>query len=73
MTNDELKPQAYQNNDKTIYKRPAKDWKDEGYMPYLFITPEGALGICSCGNVIVKSIEEWHQMAKQNQLLEGLG
>lgn len=33
MTNDELKPQAYQNNDKTIYKRPAKDWKDEGYMP----------------------------------------
>lgn len=64
---------AYQNNDKQIYKRPAKDWKEEGYTPTLFITPEGMLGIEVFGTVFVKTIEEWHHMAKQNKLLEGLG
>lgn len=65
--------EAQQNNDKTIYKRPAKDWKDEGYTPYLFITPEGALGISVGGMVYVKTIEEWHSIAKQNDLLKDLG
>ena len=65
--------QAYQNNDKTIYKVPNKDWKDEGYMPYLFITPEGALGMNVGGMVYVKRIEEWFSMAKQNDLLKDLG
>lgn len=65
--------EQYQNNDKTIYKVPPIDWKDEGYTPYLFITPEGALGICVGGMVYVRRIEEWHSMAKQNDLLKDIG
>lgn len=63
--------QGDQNNDKKIYTVPNKDWKDEGYMPYLFITPEGALGINVAGNVIVKRIEEWFSIAKQNEFKRG--
>jgi hypothetical protein len=65
--------QAYQNNDKTIYKVPNKDWKDEGYMPKLFITREGLLGIEVGGMVHVLPIETWHRMAKQEEMLKGLG
>lgn len=48
-----------QNNDKTIYTVPPKDWKDKGYTPKLFITQEEALGINVGGYVKVKPIEEW--------------
>ena len=61
------------NTDKTIYIVPPKDWKDKGYTPELFITAQGALGINVGGMVYVRTIEEWHRMARQERLLEGLG
>jgi hypothetical protein len=62
--------QAYENTDRTLYTEPNKDWKDEGYMPKIFVTKEGSIGMEVGGMVYVRTIREWFNMAKQNDLLK---
>lgn len=61
------------NTDRELFRETAKDWKDEGYMPRLFVTKNEAIGMVVGGIVYVKTITEWHKLAKQEHLLEGLG
>jgi hypothetical protein len=65
--------QAYENTDRVLYTEPNIDWKDEGYMPKIFVTHEGSIGMNVGGMVYVKTIREWFNMAKQNDLLKDLG
>ena len=51
--------QVYENTDRTLYTEPNKDWKDEGYMPKIFVTKEGSIGMEVGGMVYVRTIREW--------------
>jgi hypothetical protein len=55
---------ACKNTDRVLYTEPHKDWKDEGYMPKVFVTKEGAIGMNVGGMVIVKPITEWFKLAQ---------
>ena len=66
-------PKAYINEDKVLFTESNKDWKDEGYMPKVFVTKDEAIGINVGGMVYVKTITEWHRLAKQEHLLKDLG
>lgn len=68
-----MSDQAFINEDKTLFTETAKDWKDEGYMPKVFVTKEEAIGMNVGGMVIILPIREWHKMAMQNHNLKDLG
>lgn len=61
------------NTDRELFKETAKDWKDEGYMPKVFVTKEESIGMNVGGMVFVMPIREWHKMAEQNAMLKDLG
>ncbi len=52
--------QASKNTDKTLWTKEGKDI-DEGYLPMIFVTEKGNIGIKVGGTVIVKPIETWHK------------
>lgn len=54
---------ALKNTDKTIWTKKGKAI-DEGYLPEIFVTEEGNIGIKVGGTVIVKPVEAWHGLAE---------
>ena len=60
--------QAYINTDRILFTEPNQDWKDEGYMPKVFVTKDNAIGMNVGGMVFVKPITEWHRLAKQEEM-----
>ena len=68
-----LEEQGSKNTDRVLFTEPNKDWKDEGYMPKVFVTKENAIGMNVGGEVFVMPIRTWHAMAKQNHDLKDLG
>jgi len=50
--------QAAQNTDREIWRRTPGDF----YAPSILVTQDGAIGLSVGGQVIVRSVEEWHRM-----------
>lgn len=57
------------NTDRELFRETAKDWKDEGYQPRIFVTQDERIGINVGGQVYVRSIREWHRLIKENSSL----
>ena len=36
---------CYKNEDRTLFTETPKDWKDEGYMPTVFVTKDEKIGL----------------------------
>jgi hypothetical protein len=60
-------PQACENTDREIWRRPSTDPLDPDgyYQPSIHVTKEGAIGINVDGTVYVRSVEEWHRMVER--------
>ena len=54
---DELK--ACENTDRKIWS----EYNGYGQECYITANPDGGIGICVGGSVIVKSVEQWHSLA----------
>lgn len=61
------------NEDKLLFVESNKDWKDEGYMPKVFVTKEENIGMNVGGMVYVMSIREWHKLAEQYHKFKDIG
>lgn len=59
-----MEDNPYKNEDKLLFTEPNIDWKDEGYMPKVFVTKDNAIGMNVGGYVFIKTITEWHRLAK---------
>ena len=44
-----------ENTDKEIYREISDDY----YSPHIFVTKEGAIGMCAGGKCVVKKISDW--------------
>lgn len=56
-------PQACKNTDKEIWREKPGDH----YSPSIHVTADGAIGISVDGMVIVRSVKEWHRLARTNK------
>jgi len=52
--------QAGKNTDKEIWRKVEGDY----YSPSIFVTESGGIGINVGGSVVIKPIEDWHELAK---------
>ena len=66
-----MEDKGYVNEDRVLFTEPNQDWKDEGYMPKIFVTKENAIGMIVGGMVYVKTKRQWHKLAEQEELLKG--
>ncbi len=49
------------NTDKEIWREIIDDW----YSPSIHVTERGEIGINVGGRVFVKTVEEWHKLARE--------
>lgn len=53
------------NEDRVLFTESNKDWKDEGYMPKVFVTKEEAIGMNVGGMVYMMPIRQWHKLERR--------
>jgi hypothetical protein len=51
------------NTDRELYREPDTTGNGDYYMPSVFVTEGGGIGINVDGYVIVKSLRGWHELA----------
>ena len=56
--------EACKNTDKQIWVKEGAEI-DEGYLPSIYVTEGGHIGIKVGGTVIVKSVEDWHKLGNR--------
>jgi hypothetical protein len=54
------------NTDRELWREPDKDGKGDFYSDSVHVTQEGGIGINVGGLVFVKSLAEWHKLAREN-------
>lgn len=57
--------EAAQNTDRELWRMESPTGLDDAYSPSIHLTKEGKIGINVGGNVHVKDIRRWHQLAEE--------
>jgi hypothetical protein len=56
--------EAMMNTDRELYREPDKDDKGDFYSDSVHVTQDGGIGINVGGLVFVKTLAQWHRLAK---------